>query len=200
MDTPWATPCGVCCCPRSQARPLPVLKSTAYTMSLRPSPAPVKLHLSKQGPGIARAGDIDAPSNVEIVNPTHYVATLDGEDSRLDLELTVERHRGYLPVENRDPVPIGEIPIDAIFTPIPRVNYVVEHTRIGGMTDYDRLILEIWTDGTIKPGDALSHASQVLSQYATSIANFSRADQPLDLINSGQAAVVDGIPPDVYDT
>ncbi|HSH82941.1 MAG TPA: DNA-directed RNA polymerase subunit alpha [Herpetosiphonaceae bacterium] len=162
---------------------------------------PVKLHLSKHGTGIARAADIEAPSNVEIVNPQHYIATLDGDDAHLDLELTVERHRGYMPVENRDPVPIGEIPVDAIFTPIPRVNYVVEHTRIGGMTDYDRLILEIWTDGTIKPGDALSHAAQVLGQYSQTIANFSRADQPLDLLGGASvAAPVDSIPADVYDT
>lgn len=160
---------------------------------------PVKLHLSKQGAGVARASDIDAPSNVEIVNPQHYIATLDSEDAHLDLELTVERHRGYLPVENRDPVPIGEIPVDAIFTPIPRVNYVVEHTRIGGMTDYDRLILEIWTDGTIKPGDALSHAAQVLGQYSQTIASFSRADASLDLLPSPTTGD-DGIPPDVYDT
>jgi DNA-directed RNA polymerase subunit alpha len=160
---------------------------------------PVKLHLSKHGAGAARAADIDAPSNVEIVNPQHYIATLDGEDSHLDLELTVERHRGYLPVENRDPVPIGEIPVDAIFTPIPRVNYVVEHTRIGGMTDYDRLILEIWTDGTWKPGDALSHAAQVLGQYAQTIANFSRADLP-GFVDGAPQLPADGIPPDVYDT
>ncbi len=160
---------------------------------------PVKLHLSKHGAGVARASDIDAPSNVEIVNPQHYIATLDGEDSHLDLELTVERHRGYLPVENRDPVPIGEIPVDAIFTPIPRVNYVVEHTRIGGMTDYDRLIIEIWTDGTWKPGDALSHAAQVLGQYAQTIANFSRADLP-GFADGPAQLPADGIPPDVYDT
>ena len=162
---------------------------------------PVKLHLTKQGPGIARASDIDAPSNVEIVNPDHYIASLDGEDAQLDIELTVERHRGYLPVENRDPVPIGEIPVDAIFTPIPRVNYVVEHTRIGGMTDYDRLILEIWTDGTIKPGDALSHAAQVLGQYSQTIASFSRPIETGELapVGSGTPAV-DHIPADVYDT
>lgn len=161
---------------------------------------PVKLHLSKRGAGIARAGDIDAPSNVEIVNPNHYLATLDSDDAGLEIELTVERHRGYLPVENRDPVPIGEIPVDAIFTPIPRVNYVVENTRIGGMTDYDRLILEIWTDGTIKPGDALSHAAQVLSQYSQTIAGFSRPDQPLELGGGAAAALpTDGISPDVYD-
>src|SRR5918997_6335511 len=161
---------------------------------------PVKLHLSKHGAGAARASDIDVPSNVEIVNPQHYVATLDDENAQLNLELTVERHRGYLPVENRDPVPIGEIPVDAIFTPIPRVNYVVEHTRIGGMTDYDRLILEIWTDGTIKAGDALSHAAQVLGQYSQTIASFSRADEVLAPLGPNQSLDAAGIPPDVYDT
>ncbi len=159
---------------------------------------PIKVHLSKQGRGPALARDIDAPSNVEVVNPDHYIATLDDDDARLDLELTVEsKQRGYLPVENRDPVPIGEIPIDAIFTPIPRVNYVVEHTRIGGNTEYDRLILEIWTDGTIKPGDALSHAGQVLGQYSQSIANFSRLEQPLE--TAAAPDMIEGITPEVYD-
>lgn len=162
---------------------------------------PVKLHLSKQGSGIVRAADIDAPSNIEIVNPQHYIATLDSDDSHFEMELTVERHRGYLPVENRDPVPIGEIPVDAIFTPIPRVNYIVEHTRIGGMTDYDRLLLEIWTDGTIKPGDALSHAAQVLGQYAQTIAGFSRGELPEEAgSTSASLPSSDTIPADVYDT
>ena len=159
---------------------------------------PVKIHLSKYGRGVVRASDIDAPSNVEVVNPDHYIATLDDDNARLDIELTVERHRGYLPVENRDPVPIGEIPVDAIFTPIPRVNYVVENTRIGGVTDYDRLILEIWTDGTIKPGDALSHAAQVLGQYSQTIANFSRPEQPAEIAAAGNG--IEGITPEVYDT
>jgi DNA-directed RNA polymerase subunit alpha len=159
---------------------------------------PIKVHLSKQGRGPVLAGDIDAPSNVEVVNPDHYIATLDDDDARLDLELTVEsKQRGYLPVENRDPVPIGEIPIDAIFTPIPRVNYVVEHTRIGGNTEYDRLILEIWTDGTIKPGDALSHAGHVLGQYSQSIANFSRPEQPPE--TAAATRTLEGITPEVYD-
>lgn len=159
---------------------------------------PVKIHLSKYGRGEVRARDIDAPSNVEVVNPDHYIATLDDDDGRLDLEMTVERHRGYLPVENRDPVPIGEIPVDAIFTPIPRVNYVVENTRIGGVTDYDRLILEIWTDGTIKPGDALSHAAQVLSEYSQKIASFSRPEQSTEVAATGNG--IEGITPEVYDT
>ena len=159
---------------------------------------PVKVHLGKRGKGIVTAADIDAPSSVEVVNPDHYIATLDTDDARLDIELTVERHRGYLPVENRDPVPIGEIPVDAIFTPIPRVNYVVENTRIGGITDYDRLILEIWTDGTIKPGDALSHAAEVLGQYSSKIATFSRPEQSAELTTLAQPAI-EGIAPEVYD-
>jgi DNA-directed RNA polymerase subunit alpha len=159
---------------------------------------PIKIHLSKQGRGPVQASDIDAPSNVEVVNPDHYIATLDNDDARLDIELTVEsKQRGYLPVENRDPVPIGEIPIDAIFTPIPRVNYVVENTRIGGNTEYDRLILEVWTDGTIKPGDALSHAGQVLGQYSQAISNFSRPEQPEEETLAPRA--VEGITPEMYD-
>jgi len=157
---------------------------------------PVKMILSKSGPGPVYAGDIECPSNVEIVNTEHYLATLDNTDARLDMELTVERHRGYLPAENRDPVPIGEIPIDAIFTPIVKVNYVVEHTRIGGMTDYDRLLLEIWTDGTVKPGDALSYAAQVMVQYSSTIAEFNRIDDDQEPVAEGNGLV---IPSEIYD-
>lgn len=158
----------------------------------------VKVTLSKIGRGEVRASDIELPSNVEIVNPDHYIATLDDDNARLVIDFTIERHRGYVPVENREPVPIGEIPIDAIFTPIPRVNYLVENTRIGGMTDYDRLILEIWTDGTVKPGDALSHAAQVLNTYSQTIANFSRPEQPAETTTAGNG--IEGITPEVYDT
>jgi len=160
---------------------------------------PLKLFLSKRGVGIVRAGDIDLPSNVELSNPEHYICTLDSEDARLDLELTVERGRGYIAADQRDALPIGEIPIDAIFTPIPRVNYVVENTRIGQATDFDRLLLEIWTDGTVKPGDALSHAAQVLVQYYQTIADFNRLSleqTPIDVSPPSGLAV----PPDIYDT
>jgi DNA-directed RNA polymerase subunit alpha len=113
------------------------------------------------------------------------------------MEMTVERGRGYVAADQRDTLPIGEIPIDAIFTPIPRVNYVVENTRIGQATDFDRLMLEIWTDGTVKPGDALSHAAQVLVQYYQAIAEFNRLAQEPEapMVPSGLT-----IPPDIYDT
>ncbi len=158
---------------------------------------PVKVLLIKQGAGPVRAADIDAPSNVELVNPNHYICTLDSDDAHLEIEMTVERGQGYLPADQRDALPIGEIPVDAIFTPVPKVNYVVENTRIGQTTDFDRLLIEIWTDGTIKPGDALSHAAQVLVQYSQTIAEFNR------LATEEEEPTVDRgltIPADIYDT
>lgn len=159
---------------------------------------PVKVLLTKQGPGIVRAADIDAPSNVELVNPNHYICTLDSDTAQIEIEMTVERGRGYLPADQRDALPIGEIPVDAIFTPVPKVNYVVENTRIGQATDFDRLLIEIWTDGTIKAGDALSHAAQVLVQYSQTIADFNRLTSDQDQL----ATVSNGltIPADIYDT
>lgn len=159
---------------------------------------PVKVLLSKQGAGVVRASDIDTPSNVELVNPNHYICTLDSDDASIEIEMTVERGHGYLPADQRDALPIGEIPVDAIFTPVPKVNYVVENTRVGQATDHDRLLLEIWTDGTIKPGDALSHAAQVLVQYSQTIADFNRSSteqEPTADVTKGLA-----IPADIYDT
>jgi DNA-directed RNA polymerase subunit alpha len=158
---------------------------------------PVKVLLARQGAGPVRASDIDTPSNVELVNPHHYICTLDGDDGHIEIELTVERGRGYLPADQRDVLPIGEIPIDAIFTPVPKVNYVVENTRIGQATDFDRLILEIWTDGTIKAGDALSHAAQVLVQYSQTIADFNREASDTSPLPAPAGLV---IPADIYDT
>lgn len=158
---------------------------------------PVKIMIEKAGPGVVRAGDADLPSNVELANPDHYICTIDAEQARVEVEITVERGRGYMTADQRDALPIGEIPIDAIFTPIPRVNYVVENTRIGQATDFDRLLIEVWTDGTVKPGDALSHAAQVLVQYYQAIADFNRLapEVPEPNILPGLT-----IPPDVYDT
>jgi DNA-directed RNA polymerase subunit alpha len=159
---------------------------------------PVKVLLTKQGSGIVRAGDIDTPSNVELVNPNHYICTLDSDDTHLEIEMTVERGRGYLPADQRDALPIGEIPVDAIFTPVPKVNYVVENTRVQQATDFDRLLIEIWTDGTIKAGDALSHAAQVMVQYSQTIADFNRLTMDQDQPTTGPGGLA--IPADIYDT
>jgi DNA-directed RNA polymerase subunit alpha len=161
------------------------------------SERPVTGRLSRRGAGVLTARDIELPAGVEVVNPGHYLCTLDSDDARLEIELTIERGRGYMAADQRDLAPIGEIPVDAIFTPVPRVYYVVENTRIGQATDFDRLLLDIWTDGTLKPGDALSYAAQVLVQYSQTVADFNRLviepeEQPAP---SGLA-----IPADVYDT
>lgn len=130
--------------------------------------------LYAQGERVVRAGDIEWPGEVEVVNPDLVIATLDNVDARLEMDLVIARGRGYQPAEAQELFAIGEIPVDAIFTPIEKVNYVVEHTRVGQMTDYDRLIIEIVTDGTIEPSDALTSAAQILVDHARLIAEFNR--------------------------
>jgi len=126
---------------------------------------PVTCRIEAQGPGVVTAADIQCPADVEIVNPELHLATLDGPESRLEMELTVERGTGYRPAEGRETSLIGVIPVDAIFTPIRRVNYTTEHVRVGARTDLDLLVMDIWTDGTISPHDALVQAAQVLIQH-----------------------------------
>jgi DNA-directed RNA polymerase subunit alpha len=120
------------------------------------------------------AGDVQWPVEVECVNPELHLATLDNADATLEMELVIERGRGYRPAEAQESLTIGEIPLDAIFTPITKVNYITEHTRVGHLTDYDKLTLEIVTNGTIDPSDALSQAAQILVEYGQVIAGFNR--------------------------
>ena len=117
--------------------------------------------------------DLELPEGVEVVDPSLVLATLSG-DAPFELELLVELGQGYSPADARSEVPEDMLPVDAMFTPVPRVNYLIEHTRVGQMTDYDRLLLEIWTDGTMQPDDALSQAARILTQYATSVASYGR--------------------------
>jgi DNA-directed RNA polymerase subunit alpha len=132
-----------------------------------------RLRLEVRGEGTVTGADIEAPPEVEIVNPDLYLFTVDNEKTRLELELTVQAGRGYSPTEERGRLPIGELPIDAIFSPVRRVNYDVERARVGQMTNYDRLIIEIWTDGTIRPEEALSQAAQLLVTHLRLIAGVS---------------------------
>ena len=137
------------------------------------SDGPETLHLKASKPGAVQAKDIQTGSNVEILNPDHVIATL-SEDGELDLELVVKRGRGYIPAErNREEgQPIGTIPIDALFSPIRKVNYTVSHSRVGQITDYDRLTLEIWTNGNVNPGDALGYAAKILKDQLNVFINF----------------------------
>ncbi len=126
---------------------------------------PVMLTLEARGPGVVTAADVICPPDVEIVNADQLIATLDSSDGTLGMEFTVEKGRGYVPAEVRENVPIGVIPVDAIFTPTRRVNFSIEKVRVGQTTDLDRLVLEVWTDGTITPADAVSQAAQILVRH-----------------------------------
>jgi DNA-directed RNA polymerase subunit alpha len=138
---------------------------------------PVRLQVSTRGKSEITAADIECPPDVEIINPELHLLTLDSSDAELDIELTVERGRGYSPAEEREKLPIGQIPVDAIFSPVLKVSYSVERTRVGQVTDYDRLLLEIWTDGTIRPAEALSSAAQILVRHLTPVQAVSEVPQ-----------------------
>ncbi len=123
------------------------------------------ISLSKSGPGEILASDIETKDGVEVVDPKHYLGSLADKKSKIEVEMTVERGLGYSLAEERKIATVGVIPIDAIFTPINKVNYKVEQTRVGRQTNYDKLILEVWTDGTIDAKDALEKASNILVSY-----------------------------------
>ena len=124
------------------------------------------LRLEVRGEGEVTAGDIQAPAEVEIMNPDLFLFTVDDPKTRLEIEMTVERGRGYSPANDRSGrLPIGELPVDAIFSPVKRVNWTVQNARVGTSTNFDKLVLEIWTDGTISPQTALSTGSKVLIDH-----------------------------------
>ncbi|NLK07761.1 MAG: DNA-directed RNA polymerase subunit alpha [Firmicutes bacterium] len=124
------------------------------------------VRIEAEGEGEVLAKDIIHGADVEIVNPDLHIATLDA-NGRLMMEIELAKGRGYVPAErNKDPNnPIGSIPVDSIFTPVHRVNYTVEDTRVGQVTDYDRLILEIWTDGSISPDEAITLAAKIVTEH-----------------------------------
>jgi DNA-directed RNA polymerase subunit alpha len=123
---------------------------------------PGKLRLEVTGQGEVSAGDIMASADFEVVNPELHLATLDAEDARLSVEFNVERGRGYEEAAQGNGLPIGVLPVDAIYTPVRKVNYKVERMRVGQRTNLERLILEIWTDGSIAPVEALREAANIL--------------------------------------
>ncbi len=127
---------------------------------------PKTIRLKKKGPGEAKGSDIIHDADITILTPDLHIATLD-KDATLDMEMTVKHGRGYVPAERNkeEGLPIGVIAIDSIFSPIKRVNFHVENARVGRMTDYDKLTLEVWTDGTISPRDALSTAASILRDH-----------------------------------
>ncbi len=133
-----------------------------------------RMHLEVRGEGTVTAADIITPPEVEIVNPDLYLFTVDNPKAKLDIEFLVERGRGYSPANERSGhTPIGELPVDAIFSPVKRVNWEVSSARVGQSTNYDKLTLEIWTDGTISPERALSTSARALIDHLRFIAGIS---------------------------
>jgi DNA-directed RNA polymerase subunit alpha len=133
-----------------------------------------RMHLEVRGEGMVTAADIIAPSEVDVINPDLYLFTVDDPKTRLDIEMTVERGRGYSPANERSGhLPIGELPVDAIFSPVRRVNWEVSNARVGQSTNYDKLMLEIWTDGTVAPEKALSTAAKIMIEHLRFIAGIS---------------------------
>lgn len=130
----------------------------------------IKLKLSAKGKGEVKAGDIKTSADVEVANPDFVLAYLN-KDSKIEAEITIESGVGYVTAEEHDEEKIGVIPMDSSFSPIVRVNYEIEETRVGRLTNYDKLVFEIWTDGTIKPVNALVEAAKILTNFLEQIIN-----------------------------
>jgi DNA-directed RNA polymerase subunit alpha len=157
-----------------------------------------RLHLEVRGEGVVTAADIIAPPEVEIVNPDLYLFTSDSQKTKLEFEMTVEKGRGYSPANDRSGrLPIGELPVDAIFTPVRRVNWSVGSARVGQSTNYDRLVMEIWTDGTVPPEDAMSTSAGILIEHLRHIAGVTE----ISLTPAPEEEAIDGrLTSEVYET
>lgn len=137
------------------------------------------IRIVQKGEGVVKAKDIVTDNNVEILNPEHHIATC-SKDANLEMDLMVKVGKGYVPADrNRDEkAPVGTIPIDAIFSPIHKVNFTVTNARVGQITDYDKLTIEVWTDGSVKPQDAVAYASKILKDQLSIFINFDEDVEP----------------------
>lgn len=140
---------------------------------------PKLIHIKKKGPGEVKGKDIIHDADLEVLTPDLHIATLD-KDGNLDMEMSVRIGRGYVPAERNkeEGSPIGVVPVDAIFSPVRRVNFLVENARVGRVTDYDKLIMEIWTDGSVRPDDVLGYAAKILKDHLSIFINFEEMDEP----------------------
>jgi DNA-directed RNA polymerase subunit alpha len=148
------------------------------------------LRVEKEGPGAVLAEDIrtDAVAGIRVLNPKQHIATV-SRGGKLSMELTVGMGRGYVPAErNKDPsLAIGWIPIDSLFSPVRKVNYTVTNARVGQMTDYDKLTLEVWTNGAVKPRDAVAYAAKILKEQLQIFINFQEQDEAVAAPRSTEA-------------
>ncbi len=164
-------------------------------LNLRPlSGQPGKLTLEKEGKGEVHAADINPSTDFEIANPELYLATLDSPKAKLYVELDAELGTGYRPAESGDNLPAGTIPVDAIFTPVRKVNFTTEPMHVGRETGHERLYLEVWTDGTITPADAISLSAAILMEQLTPFVDYGRVSK----IDEEKKALRESIPEDLY--
>ena len=139
-----------------------------------------RLFLKKEGAGEVLAGDFNQDADIEILNPDHLVVTIDGA-GKIDMEIIIGKGRGYVPADKQDLVDesVQMIPVDAIFSPIEKVNYHVEKTRVGQSTDYDSLVMELWTNGSITPEDAVAHSAKMVKDHMQVFINFDEEVEPV---------------------
>ena len=152
------------------------------------------VYIEASGEGEIKAGDIKADAEVEVLNPDMHIATL-GPDATLSMELTISHGRGYVPAEKNKPAQVvaGVIPVDSIYTPVLKVNYSVENTRVGNQTDYDKLTIEVWTDKTISPRDAVSLGAKILCDHFTLFMDLSQSLSTASTVVEKTEAVKDKI-------
>jgi len=155
-----------------------------------PMEGPRILRIERTGPGEVLGADVETPSDVEIVNKDLHIATLDTAAAVLNLQMEVERGRGYIPAEEHDTSrrPIGAVPVDSIFAPVRKVGFRVEPTRVGHMTDFDRLTLEVTTNGTTDPADAISDAAKILDRYLILFFDFQQQEEELAGVPEAESA------------
>jgi DNA-directed RNA polymerase subunit alpha len=141
---------------------------------------PKTIRIEAEGPKEVKAGDIIADEQVEILNPGHHICTL-SEGGKLRMEMISQRGRGYAPaLTNKvQGAPIGTIPIDSLFSPIRKVNYQVTNARVGQQTDFDKLAMEVWTDGSVTPQDAMAYAAKIIKEQLTVFINFDETEEPM---------------------
>ncbi len=161
---------------------------------------PGRLHLEVRGEGPIVAGDIECPSQVEIVNPELHLFTVDNSKVNLYMEFVAEQGRGYSPAEERKKLPIGELPVDAIFSPVRKASYHVGRARVGQMTDFDRLTMEVWTHGTIQPHEALAEAARLLVTHLNLVGGIDELVTQEAAALTETAVVEEVIPVQAYET
>ena len=149
-----------------------ILNVKQLRMKMHGEEGPLRLSLEARGKGMVTAADIQAPAQIEIINPDLQLLTLDSDDAVFMMDLTVNRGKGYVPAEGSNKLAIDEIPVDAIFSPVRKVNFRVERARVQQMTNYDSLVIEVWTDGSITPREALTDSAKILVKLLGMVAGF----------------------------